>query len=614
MEREYAIVSPRPEGEDGNFHWWLTERVLDRLESTLARSGEYIKHLLTAGSGLDKYMLPDGGSVSCENVNVFEVSSPETYHAGVALSYLEDYRGLLAWAADSCSQLPEGSLLSEGPGVLPVFGPPNRARFELAFHLNFAAQLTQGQGLELCDALAVLVPLLGGGGLTTRGFSCSPRGFTVRNSLRQRSGFWQRDEMVCLDRDETFHLGEDEPCAGYHVHVSCLDSPLTRRTAAFLFEACRLLIILILYGHGPLRGRRLAHPEKDCLAWSTGDLSHRCRLQGGGTVDLRELHEGMRAGLEEAMRVFALKPAQESALEMLLLGLRAMQRGDEEELALHFDGYLKKKIYRALLANEGVSLSFFDRVAVPVAWHASQLCSGLRELAALSPKEAEKLVSNGNGRKRRKILSLLGGNRLSPRDIPSLAKLVQRMLNLEIRLHQFHPIPSPLADYERRLWEAYLASCEPPSNNIPPTRAALRGRLVKVLGELAGYDCRADWSNIYVLAPHEMVGVFSLPDPHLPQAHFRWVKVPLSVERWIGGNLLNDLATNRYIFFTEEEEYREAMHDDLPYLPDGHPLLRAVRFGVPEGQTYLFDVDDMEMCSFRPGRESHVPAGQLPLF
>lgn len=452
VEREYGLVYPLPEGKDDYFHWHLTSYLAARLEDELAERGQLVRHLFKAGNGFEDCMLDDGGCVSCEGPNVFEISSPETYDARAALAYLDDHRGLMARVLGRCPQLLARSLLCEGPSVLPGFGPRRQGAFELAFHLNFAVELTREQGLELCAMIAVLVPLLGCGGLTPRGFSCSPRGFAVRRSLRAHGGAWRRDEMISYARDRVFEPGEDNPREGHHLHISCLDSPLTRRTAAFLFASCQLLAALVLYGQGPLRGRRLARPGRDHVAWSGCDFAHRCQLQGGAAADMRDLQEAMRVGLEEVGRNFALKPQQEMALQTILAGLRALRREDEEELSQRFDGYLKKKIYLALLANEGVSLSFFNRVAMPAARHASRLCSGLPELVSLSPREAYRLVKGGslNG-DRRKLLALLGRNRLSPRDIPSLAGLVQRMLTLEIRLHQVYPHPSPLAEYEGEL-------------------------------------------------------------------------------------------------------------------------------------------------------------------
>jgi len=614
IEREYALVYPRPEGEDEHFHWRLAGRVIDALEVALAERGVWIKHLLTAGSGLAGYVLPDGGCVSCEGPNVLEVSSPETHHARTALAYLDDYRGFFARMLHGCGDLPARTLLCEGPASLPRFEPGAPRRFDLAFHLNFSLRLGREQAREFCTVLAALAPLLGCGGLTLRGFSRSPRGFAVRQSLCDAGRPWWREEMVRQAGRRDGYGGAEERGSESRFHVSCLDSPMTRRMAAFLFEACQLLLALVLYGRGPLRGKRLACPERACVALSGGETARRFELQGGGTVGMWGLHEAVCGGLEEVRRDFALKPAQERAMETLLAGLRALRGGDEEELAGQFDGYLRKRIYRALLENEGVSIPFFNRVAVPAAWHASRICSGLPEIAALSPAEAEKMVRNGREKARRKLLSLLGRDRLSPRDLPSLARLVQRMLTLEIRLHQLYPRPSPLAEYEEGLWNAYLEQCGPLPDGLPPTRAGMRGKLVTALGEIAGCRCRAEWSGIYVLAPHDLVGVFSLPDPHRPQASFRWVEIPVSGEHVTDGGLLDDLAASRYLLFPEMEEYGETAQDEPPRLPDEHPLLKALRFGIPEEQMPLFDANDMERCGFYPGRPRHVPEGQFHLF
>lgn len=612
MEREYALIYPPPAEEHGEFAWWLMDCLAYDLERVLSARGGWVRYLVSTRSGLAKYVLHDGGCLAIEDLNVLEVSTPEAYDALACLAYLDEYGGLLSRVVGACSEAPEGSIMTEGPAELPRFEPGEERRFALAFHLNYSAELTREQGLEFCTVLAALMPLLGCGGLTLRGFSCSPRGFMVRRPICEDGTTFLNDDMVRLYGTEAVASGGPEIVRGSRLHVSCLDSPLTRRTAAFLFEACRFLVTLILYGRGPLGGRRLARPERACAAIAGDEHHRRFGLRGGGTTDLRGLHEAMRRGLERALTECSLKPAQERVLEALILGLRAFRRGDEEELSLHFDGYLRKKIYRELLANEGVTLSFFNRVAVPVSWHASRLCSGLPELASFSPGEAEKLLRgrSADERSRRELASLLCAQRVSPREVPSLARLVQRVLTLEIRLHQLHPEPSPLVDYECELWSDCLEGMEP-APDAPPTRAEMRGKLVSALAYSQECSCRADWSGLYVLAPHEMVGAFSLPDPHRPQACFSWIEIPASEEHVMGGGLLTDLEANRYILYADVGANGVAAGGSLPHLPGGQTMLDALRFGVTPGQLPLWE--DGEEAAV-PRHLHGIPRGQLRLF
>lgn len=615
IEKEYAVLYPRPEA-GSLLHLWLSMQVGEELERALRAREPFLEHPAGDGSSLARYMLPDGGSVAQEDINVLEISTPEVYEVREALGYLRTYEDLLAEALGRCRLLPEGCILCGGPSLIPRFEPGNYYQLELGFHLNFAASLSCDQGLDLCTMLAVLSPLLGGGGLSLRGFSPCPRGLTVRRSFR-RGG--RRALVATMAEQLVPGLKEVEPglFQESRVHISCLDTPLTRRGSALAFEACRLLLALSLYRLGPFSTKRPLHPERVLIASSGEERDARFPLRGGGTASLRELREALLLSLDKLRRGLSPRPFQEWVLDVLRGGLRALLAGDGDYLAAHFDGFLKRRIHLSLLEEEGMSLSFFDRVALPAAFHASRLCPGLPELASMSPGEAAGLARRGCGpeRHRRKLLAVLVKNRLSPRELPTLAGLVLRALSLEIRLHQLSPNPSPLRGYEEELWRACQGEWPPPGEAPSPTRARVRGRLVEALGDLHGYRCRADWSAVYVFSPHELVGVFALPDPHGESAFFRWLPLPADDPRLEDTRgLFFDLDLSRMLIFYPEGGKPAPSGRNLLSLPDGHPLLRALRFGVSPGQLHLFPPDREGI----PGEDMEGVAGstckQLRLF
>ncbi len=615
VEREYALLHPRSEA-GSLIRLWICDQVGDSLELALRKRVAFIEHPEADGDVLSKYMLEDGGSIGLEDINLLEVSTPECYHGHQIAEYLSKHERLLADVLSGCLFLSRGLVISGGPSLLPGFEPGCEYIMRLGFHLNFAAHLTRERGMVFCSLLALLAPLLGGGGLAPWGFSPCPRALITRSSFRWGGHEASSSSMVeRLSPRLCDAVPDIQPES--RVHVSCVDAPLTRRGVVLAFESCRLLLAISLYPIGPLSNLRLCSPERAFVASSRSNAGARIELANGKSASLRELREALLAGLGEAEKMFVLKPAQGLALDSLRNGLRALLDGDFDYLASYFDAYLKRDIYRRLMEEEGVSLMFFERVALPAVFHASRLCSGLAELRTMSPVEVRSLLKKGHGpeRNRRKLLAILARARLSPAELPSLAGLVHRMLTLEVRLHQLYPETSPLKDHEEELWQSFMKGWHIPAGTPFPTRASMRGELIKALGDLEAYRCRAEWSAIYIFSPHELVGVIALPDPYGRTAHFRWLPLPAEDSRLEDTrDLFFHLDMSRRFIFYPEGGKPSPRGGSLPCLPDGVPVLQYLRFGREPDQLELFGHENSESMVEIKGLSPRLHSGQLSLF
>ncbi len=560
LEGEYGILAPglAVPGEGREAAYKLFRDLFSAVGEETAAAGGSLTGLDRRGDGISKRFLTDGGALGFEELNVAEISSPESCCALEAIAYLDRHEGLFRRAIRRVENLPDRLMMIRGPSYLPHFGPGRGPGYQLAFHLNFNARLTPRISAEMHAALTAILPLTGGGGLTERGFRISPlgrmlcKGYAPGGSALDRMHLLEDSSVVVIDG-----RGISEFHTEARLHFSCFDRPLTRRAAALDFAACQLMLTLLAYGEDLFGKWRLASP---CRAYSTvadSEYGRRFRLAGGGLVSVFSLQEALSASLGRARREYRLSQPHEEVAEALTRGMEAFCAGDEDYLAEHFDGYLKKRVYQGALQDEGLSLDFFNNIAAPLVYRTCKLGAHLHELALLEGKEARGLLAGakeGGGHKNA-VSSLLRRNRLSAAEIPALARVVQRILTLELTLYRLFPAPSPLAEHEERLWEAFAGAAAEGPARCAGGRAARRGELIASIPEEARTLCVADWSGIYIFPARESIGIYSLPSPYSADAGLLWLE-GREMDRLMDDSGLSEvLWFNRYMLWPDYDDF-----------------------------------------------------------
>jgi len=591
VEREYGIILPGLGGPKGS-HKHVVQFLVDfssLIEKEVDAWVGSINYLEEPSGAPIKYLLADGGCLGFEDINVIEAATPECMDTIPIIEYLHDYESFLAGALKRNGQLPPKLMLIKGPASLPHFGQGRHGFFNLGFHLNFSVKIPPSVGYELCTLLAALLPLISCGGLSKNGFCMSPIGSTALKSFALRSG--PADHTYVLEQRLSpaySETGERRSRCEHRLHLPALDCPLTRRMAAHIHSTCQLLLTLLLYGCSPLGGKRLAKPAGAYSAAARSEFSARFKLASGGMVDLYTIQETIYRNMVEIEKGFTLTQTQKYTLDALLRGLKAFRENDEDTLASLFDGYLKKKIYAKVLDAEGISLSFFNEIIAPVIYHASKLGCGLHELAQLSGKETARLIASPreDSSHKRRLQFLMKHHRIGTNDIPVFAQVIQRITTLELKLYQFGPDPSPLAEYEERIWRDFIdrSGIQPTSNQ---NRSSKRGEIIKLLSQKAAGRCRADWSGIYAFSDNKTIGVFSFPYPCRPVCSFSWVDLDEMDDSLYEDTGLKDRLEKTYEFYFGDKEGDEhevcAAQEIIKYLPSILPKLDLDR-----GQLRLF--------------------------
>ncbi len=558
IEREYGILYPElynlTEGESLglNFFRGFTSSLNKEIEA-LGGSIEHLDYM----DGIIKELLADGGCIGREEMNVFEASTPECLDALAAVTSLQGYESLFKRALQRINDIPPRLLVTGGPSYIPSFAPRRTPDFRLGFHMNFSAKLGRGLANELSTILVALLPFIGCGGLSEKGFCISPAGRVVKNTFILNENLWGHENLM----EQNISPVVTGPSYGdwffeHRLHFPAFDCPLTNRTTAFIFSALQLLLVLLLYRESPMSGNMLLSPVRAYRAIANSDFDRRFRLDGGSLTTIFELQDSIRHGLERVRSEFALSPLQESTVDYLLQGIAAFRDGDEAWLSEKSDGYLKKWIYVRILSNEGLTLAFFNNVLSPAVYHASKLCQGLHELALLEGKEIKNLlaIKKTGARHRKALVSLLEENHVPASDIPIYAKLMQRMITLELKLCEIFPDPSPLAEYDMCTWADHRRRFDGVSIAPISNRASKRGELIKLLTDKLGDQCRADWSGIYLFPDPYTAGIISFPSPYSPEAVFSWVDSDILDELPYGNYELGFyIYSNHHLIFLVDE-------------------------------------------------------------
>ncbi|MBC7231382.1 MAG: hypothetical protein H5T74_13450 [Actinobacteria bacterium] len=523
VEREYLLLSPRDadEGSRG------PSRAQELAEERIYRAGneEGIGYILRPWPGPWKTLRRDGGAWGLEEHSILEVSTPETADGIEAVSYLRASEASMRLALAGMEDAPAcDAFLTCTPACMTRFEPGNPRQLWLGFHLNLFLPLDWRQRRQLASWLALLSPLISaGGGLTERGLVLSPAGCRVGDTLGY--GMEARPSLVEVKPSPLFM--EERLDSGYfRLHLPCFDAPLSARRLALSFASVQVVAALVFLREC-LPELILANPARAMAAISSSPLlaeipaSRRFRLEGGRMITHAEAMAAALGGLEEARKRFYLDPLRELAVERLAAGIRAWPRGGEE-LAEDFDFFTRAAVHRQALELQGVTPAWFDRVAVPVIALASRMGGGILELARSSPREARSLLRRGGSEhQRERLRSLLRERRLSPQDIPFLARAVRRLRSLELRLGEVFPGRSPLAAWDDRTWEDLVRRASSPRRE--PNRADARSELVCRFASL-GERVQATWDHLFFFPPGGGVGVITLPHPASPKAlPFRWL-------------------------------------------------------------------------------------------
>lgn len=528
MEHEYGIIFPgltEPD-EEGSAGYRFYGEFSSAVDEEAAACGGSLEGLDLEGDGLSKRFLADGGALGFENVNVVEISSPECLSPLEALAYVEKHEETFRRAIRRMRHLPAKTVLSGGPACLPHFGPGHGPGWQLGFHLNFNARLTPRAAAELRAAMVAVLPLTAAGGLTEKGFRTSPlgrmicRGYAPGRSALAHLNIFSSSAAAVADGG-----GGGEFHREARLHIPCLDRPLTRRMKAFVFTACQLMLTLLMYGEDLMGGYRLANPARAYSVVADSEYGRRFRLEGGGLASLTSLQEALRASLVRIRTEYDLAREQEHAADLLIRGIEAFTAGDEDFLSESLDGCSRRKrIYEAVLRDEGLSLPFFDNIAAPLVYHACKLGIRLHELAQLGGREAQRFVGRAAGNEicRSALLERLNDNRLTAAEIPAFARLLQRIITLEVGLYRLYPCPAPLHDLETASWEDFLRAVGGRPPGRATGRAARRARLIRSIPEEARRFCLADWSGIYMFPARESMGIYSLPSPYSDEANLSW--------------------------------------------------------------------------------------------
>jgi hypothetical protein len=485
-----------------------------------------------------------------------EISSPECISPIDAIGYLDKHEELFLRVIGSIKHRPERLTMVRGPSYLPHFGPGRGPGFQLGFHLNFNARFSPAMSKEFQAVMVALLPLIGCGGLTEKGFRTSPlgrmleKGYAPRNGILQNLNMLQTGTAIVIDG-----CREGEHHREYRLHLPCFDRPLTRRMTATLFNTCQFLITLLLYGERLLGKTRPAHLSRAYSIIADSEYGRRFRLAGGGLTTVGSLQEELCASLERVRRQYCLSQAQEYIVAELIQGMEAFAAGDEDYLSEHFDGFLKRKIYQSMLEDEGVSPQWFDSI-VALVYRTCKMGIDLHELALLGGKEAEEFIANTkpDARHIKSVISLLQHYHLTAADIPALAHVLQRILTLEIGLYRLFPGPSPLDDYEERTWEDFLKATGNKPLRQAPSRGTRRGELIRSIPEEVRRFCLADWSGIYMLPTRDSLGIYSLPSPYSTETNLVWAEAGKMEKLLDDTGVDTTLEFDRYLLWPDHED------------------------------------------------------------
>lgn len=557
VENEYGIFFPgfyEPSAGGAPALQFCCMDFTTAIERMIAALGGSLYSVQGNMGGFWKEFLADGGALGFEEANVVEVATPECTDPVEAVAYLEKYEELFRRSINSIEHKPERLMMVKGPSYLPHFGPGRGPGFQLGFHLNFNARLSPGMSNELRAVMIALLPLMGCGGLTEKGFRISPlgrmaqKGHAPLNGRMPVLGMLQNGGTIVIDG-----RGEGEYHKEYRLHLPCFDRPLTKRMIVTLFNTYQLVVTLLLYGESLIRKVKPAHPSRTYAIVADSEYGRRFRLSGGGLATLYSLQEELCKNLERIRSSYRLSHTQEATVELLLGGLNAFAKDDKSYLYEHFDGYLKRNIYQRVLQSEGLSLDFFNRIAAPLVYRTCKVGIHLHELARLEGKETRDFLANAHKCQKHKdaVITLLKNSRLPAEDIPTFARVVQRILTLELALYRIFPGPSPLADHEERLWEDLTRTMCDDSTRRAPCRAQKRGELIRSIPEEARRFCVADWSGIYIFPSRESLGICSLPSPYSDEVKPIWAEAREIYELLEGTDLQEALCFDRYMLWPD---------------------------------------------------------------
>jgi len=512
IERDYVCLYPerepgeRPGGETAEEDPHQRDDILDFLHEEMVRGGGWLEALDTA-SCFSARFLPDGGRFSIEDFMplLLEYAGPESGNCLEAVEAVAGFERMAAAAAEKVD--PSGSsgfMLVYGPGRLPRLG--REGEFRLGTHYNFAVHLPSSLLRELEACLTCLAPLLASGGLSPEGFCRSPTGLAAAGLYDETDGFSVRELSLVEQRRWPVAVTREYD---RRLHVGFIDPPFTRRQMARNFLTLQLIIALLV------KGCRLLPPS------GRPDARYLLGRASGGGPDplhdrlLRRLRSSLAAALEEGVLSRELRPH----LEELHDSLGALLRGDEDWLAQRYDSFFLKRVFEEMCALFGVTLDYFNRVAVPLVQLACSCSfSEPRELSRMDAGEIKRLLERERKfgkRARMRLRGLMRKKDVAPEEIPALAGMVHYFQSLLLRLHSVYP-PAPLRPLEEGAWEAFRAGAGlPPAR---PTRAEVRGRMVRELNRegMDGY-CRADFANLYLFEP-EAAEIYSMPSAYFDEA------------------------------------------------------------------------------------------------
>jgi hypothetical protein len=517
IERDYVLLFPENQyapfgGEAFKRLQDLEDSLFGRLEEAFERAGGWIGGLET-GACFDSKFLADGGRFSVEDFMplAMEYAGPESANC---LEAVESVAGFERSATEALGEVeepkPHGLSLIYGPGRLPRLGWEGNHR--LGSHYNFGVNLPQGLVLELEACLACLAPLLGNGGLCPEGFCLSPTGLAAAGLYGETDDF-SREELSLLEvRRRPVAVSRQYD---YRLHVGFIDPPFTRRQAARDFLNLQMLISLLV------KGFHLMPPGRPGGRYLLGRASSLRPPDAGLGRLLRHLRGCLCRVLEAGGAASELEPH----LRELADSIGAWLKGDEEYLAARYDSFLLKRIFEEMCGCFGVTLGFFNRIAMPLtALACSCTFSQPHSVMRMEGSEMGRVLARAGGRNeraRRRLLGLMRKHDVTPEELPALAGMVDYFLSLSVGIHSVFP-PSPLRRLEEELWRDRRAALNLPCR---PTRAGARATLVRRLRRegLAG-SSRADFANVYVFEG-QGADIYSMPTPYGPQTEHRRLRL-----------------------------------------------------------------------------------------